>query len=62
MSPRYLRNEPGPKENATAALLSGFLAAGVGLVVFYFARLFLARDTVIDGKEVAHGDGGSLDE
>lgn len=62
MSPRYLRNEPGAKENATAALISGFLAAGVGLVVFYFARLFLARESVVDGKEVARRDGGASDE
>lgn len=62
MSPRYLRNEPGPRENATAALLSGFLAAGVGIFVFYFTRLFLARDTVIDGKDVTRRDGEASDE
>jgi len=62
MTPRYLRSEPGPKENVTAALLSGILAAGVGLSVFYVARLFLARDTVIDSREVARRDGGSSGE
>lgn len=46
MSPRYLRNEPDRKENITAALISGILAAGVGLVTFYFTRLILARDSV----------------
>lgn len=62
MSRRYVRNEPGPKENAAAALASGFLAVGVGLVVFYFARLFLARDAVAEAGEVASRDGESVGE
>ena len=44
MSPRYIRNTPGPRDNAAAAIFSGLLGAGVGLVVFYFLRLLLARD------------------
>jgi hypothetical protein len=44
VSPRYIRNEPDRRETAAAALASGMLAAGVGVLVFYFLRLFLARD------------------
>ncbi len=44
MSPRYIRNEPDRRDTAAAALASGLLAAAVGVVVFYFLRLFLARD------------------
>lgn len=49
MTPRYLRNAPGPRENAAAAVASGVLAVGVGLVAFYFLRLFMARDSVAEG-------------
>jgi hypothetical protein len=55
MSPRYIRNDAGRKENLTAALASGILAAGVGLVAFYFARILLARDEV-PGSEVAESN------
>lgn len=44
MTPRYLRNEPRARENVAAALVSGMLAAGVGLVAFYFVRLLLSRE------------------
>lgn len=44
MSRRLIRREPDRKETAAAALASGVLAAGVGLVAFYFVRLLLARD------------------
>ena len=46
MSRRFVRREPEPKETVGAALLSGALAVGVGLVSFYFVRLLLARDEV----------------
>ena len=46
MTVRYLRNEPGKKEDLAAALVSATLAAGVGLVTFYFARLLLSREVV----------------
>jgi len=44
MRRRFIRREPDRKETAAAALVSGVLAAGVGLVTFYFVRLLLARD------------------
>jgi hypothetical protein len=55
MSPRYVRNEPGPKENAAAALASGLVAAGVGVVLFYVLRLLLARDEAAVPKDDASG-------
>jgi hypothetical protein len=51
MRVRYLRNEPGKKENLAAALVSGTLAAGVGLVTFYFVRLLLSREAVGDPED-----------
>lgn len=62
MSPRYLRRQPGPRENAAAGVLSGVLAAGVGLVVFYLTRLLLARDAVGDDSDPVLRDGGGSDE
>lgn len=50
MSPRYLRIPPGKKENLSAALVSGTLAAGVGLVAFYFIRLLLSREPAGDSE------------
>jgi hypothetical protein len=44
MTLRYLRNEPSRKDSTAAAVVSGVLAASVGLVTFYFVRLFLARE------------------
>jgi len=55
MSPRYIRNEPGAGDNAAAAVVSGLFAAGLGVILFYFLRLFLARDEA-DRPE----DGGSV--
>jgi hypothetical protein len=46
MTPRHLRKTAGRKENVAAAVISGTLAAGVGLVAFYFTRLFLSREPV----------------
>lgn len=46
MRRRYVRTEPGRKENLAAAVVSGALATGVGLVAFYLVRLLLARDAV----------------
>jgi len=48
MRRRFVRREPEPRETLGAALLSGALAVGVGLVSFYFVRLLLARDEVGD--------------
>ena len=50
---RYRRNEPSRRENVAAALISGTLAAGVGLVVLYLTRILLARERV---DEVDAGD------
>lgn len=46
---RYLRNRPTRQEEAQALLVSAALAAGVGLVAFYLARLFIAREPL--GKD-----------
>jgi hypothetical protein len=50
MRRRFVRREPEPKETLGAALLSGALAVGVGLVSFYFVRLLLARDEVGESR------------
>lgn len=46
MSSRYVRNEPDSRENLSAAVISGALAACVGLATFYLARLLLAREPI----------------
>jgi hypothetical protein len=43
---RYLRNRPTRSENVRAAAVSSAIAAGVGVVTFYFARMLLAREPV----------------
>lgn len=43
---RYLRNAPTRRESYRAAVVSTAVAAGVGIVVFYFTRLFRAREPV----------------
>ncbi|MGY8798960.1 MAG: hypothetical protein ACKVG4_09280 [Longimicrobiales bacterium] len=43
---RYLRNRPTRSENVRAAVVSSAIAAGVGVVTFYFARMLLAREPV----------------
>lgn len=45
---RWLRLPPERGDTLGAALISGALGAGVGLVSFYLARLFLAREP-LDG-------------
>ena len=56
---RYLRNSPTTRENYEAAVLSTALAVGIGIVVFYFTRLILAREpigtTVAQPGEPQHG-------
>lgn len=44
MSPFYRRTRPGLRENLGAGLLAAGLGAGVAVVSFYLARLFLARE------------------
>ena len=52
MRHRYVRREPERRETLVAALVSGVVAAGVGVATFYLARLVLARDAM----------GGAIDE
>lgn len=58
MTPRYVRNEPDKRESAAAAVVSGAVAIGVGVVTFYFARLFLAREPLPTAEDVAREDAG----
>ena len=46
MRQRYIRNEPERRDDVAAAMVAGALAAGVGAVTFYLARLLLAREPV----------------
>lgn len=41
---RWVRHRPGPEENRAAAGIAFGLGAAVGVVVFYFARIFLSRE------------------
>ena len=41
---RWVRNDPDRRETLGAGLVAGAVAAGVGVVTFYLARLFLARE------------------
>jgi hypothetical protein len=50
MTPRYLRKAPSRTDTLAAALLSGTLAAGIGLVTFYFVRLLLSRDPISEAE------------
>lgn len=58
MSRRFLRRKPDRKETTSAAVVSGVLAAGVGLVTFYFVRLFLARDETGTSELMPPGPSG----
>lgn len=48
MSPRWLRIRPTRRDDAMAGIVAGAVAAGAGLVTFYFARLLLARAPLED--------------
>ena len=48
MSPRYLRVPPTRRNEVTAALIAGALAAAVGLVTFYVSRLLLSRSPLAE--------------
>ena len=41
-----MRTEPTRRESWTATVLSVAVAAGVGAISFYLARLLLARDAI----------------
>ena len=62
MTPRYFRNEPTRTDSVTAAVVSGALAASVGLVTFYFVRLFLAREVVGEAGDRELLEPGSAEE
>jgi len=50
---RYLRNRPDRSEDLRALIVSSAVAAGVGVVTFYFTRLLLAREPLgmeVDGR------------
>lgn len=53
MRRRFARREPEARDTLGAALLSGALAIGVGLVSFYFVRLLLAREEVGEARPPA---------
>jgi hypothetical protein len=53
MTRRFVRREPEAKDTLGAALLSGVLAVGAGLVSFYFVRLLLAREEVGESRPPA---------
>jgi hypothetical protein len=44
MTNRWLRLEPGRRENLQAAGLALGVAAGVAAVVFYFGRIVISRE------------------
>ncbi len=46
MSTRYVRRPPETKDNVSAALVGGVIAASLGVVAFYFARILMARERV----------------
>lgn len=53
MKRRFVRREPERKDTLAAAVVSGVLAAGVGVVAFYFVRLILAREEMGDSGAAA---------
>lgn len=55
MSPRYVRKQIERRDEVAAALAAGTLAVGVGLVAFYVVRLFLSREPLPSGRDVAEG-------
>jgi hypothetical protein len=62
----WIRNPPGPEENRQAAGLALGLGAVVGVVVFYFGRILLARERIdppdVTGAAVQRRDGEGEEE
>jgi hypothetical protein len=56
MTRRWLRLEPGKRENLTAAGVALGAAAAVGAVVFYFGRILISREEIKPGRAVAERD------
>jgi len=42
----WIRTPAGRRENVGAAIVAGGLAAGVGIVTFYFTRMLMAREPI----------------
>lgn len=53
MKRRFVRRQPEVRDTVGAALVSGAVAVGVGLVSFYFVRLLLAREEVGESRPTA---------
>lgn len=53
MRARWIMGRPGPEENRKAAGLALGVGAALAAVVFYFARMFLARERIESGSEGA---------
>jgi hypothetical protein len=47
---RWLRLEPGRRENLMAAGIALGAAAALGAVVFYFGRILISREEVTTGR------------
>jgi hypothetical protein len=58
MKRRWLRLEPGRRENGLAAGIALGAAAGVAAVVFYFGRILVSREEMPPLRE---GDDSSVD-
>ena len=58
MSGRWIRVRPGPRETVGALVAATAVAAGVGTVVYYMARLMLCREPV--GGETSGSSGASV--
>ena len=52
MTRRWLRLEPGRRENMMAAGVALGAAAAVGAVVFYFGRILISREEVTTGRSL----------
>jgi hypothetical protein len=51
MATYFVRRPPGRRENLGAVALAVGVAAGVGALTFYLARVLLARERVVSPAE-----------
>jgi hypothetical protein len=56
LTPRYVRTDLTRRDKLSAAAASLMVATGTGIIAFYLARLFLARDVVGDAGEAESKD------
>lgn len=54
---RWIRNRPGRRDDALAALAAGSVGAVVGMVAFYLVRLLVAREPLEPPEEGGGADG-----